>query len=359
MKNRFKVIGLMSGTSLDGLDIACTEFKFTKSGWTFSIIRAETLAYPKKWRELLTHAHKLPAAELMALHGEYGAYLGDACKSFIYRHELSKIDFIASHGHTVFHQPDKKFTFQIGDGSAIHAHAGIPVISDFRSLDVSLNGQGAPLVPVGDKLLFEDYDVCVNLGGIANISRDESRIRIAYDVSFCNMSLNYLMGKEGGKRYDANGETAARGSVDKALLRKLRQVYQPLKRKRTSLGREIFETRIQPLLDDKELTLEDKLATCVESTAIEIVDAIVGPRVKSVLFTGGGVYNAFLMSRVLEHCQDRAELVIPEDDVVQFKEALIFGFLGVLRVMGKANTLRSVTGASRDSSGGVMIGFKM
>lgn len=359
MKNRFKVIGLMSGTSLDGLDIACADFKLASAKWTFSIVRAETFVYPNKWRNSLAQAHKLASADLLALHAAYGAYLGNACKSFLSRNEIGKVDFIASHGHTVFHQPENNFTYQLGDGNAIHAVTGIPVIADFRSLDVSLNGQGAPLVPVGDKLLFQDYDVCVNLGGIANLSRNEGRVRVAYDICFCNMSLNYLIGLKGVKRFDKNGETAATGTVDKILLKKLLQVYQPLKRKRTSLGREIFETRVQPLLDESKLSLEDKLATCVESAAVEIVDAIVGPRTRSVLFTGGGVYNAFLMSRILEHCGDRAELVVPEDDVVQFKEALIFGFLGVLRFLGKPNTLRTVTGASRDSSGGAMFGFKM
>lgn len=356
MKNRFKVIGLMSGTSLDGLDIAYVEFKLLKGKWTFSTLTAETLPYSKNWRESLANAHNASAADLMMLHTHYGAYLGDACKKFITKNKLSRIDFIASHGHTIFHQPEKKFTFQLGDGNAIHAHAGVPVISDFRSLDVALDGQGAPLVPVGDKILFQTYDVCVNLGGIANISRDEGRTRTAYDVCFCNMAFNYLMASV-GKTFDKNGETAARGKVSDPMLKQLRQIYAPLKRKRVSLGREIFETRIKKLLDDESVSIEDKLATCVESAAIEIVEAIVRPRVATVLFTGGGVYNAFLMARILEHCGDRAELVIPEDEVVKFKEALIFGFLGVLRFLGKTNTFRSVTGATRDSSGGVMIGF--
>lgn len=357
MKNRFKVIGLMSGTSLDGLDIAYVEFNFAKGRWTFTIVHAETLTYSRKWRESLETAHTLDSADLLGLHVAYGAFLGDACRSFISKKGLSRVDFIASHGHTIFHQPENKFTFQLGDANAIHAHAGVPVISDFRGLDVALGGQGAPLVPVGDKLLFQDFDVCVNLGGIANISRDEKKSRIAYDVCFCNMSLNYLMGTV-GKRYDKNGETAAAGSVNESLLKDLGRIYQPLKKKRISLGREIFETKIQPLLDDETVPLADKLATCVESAAFEITTAVVGPRIRSVLFTGGGAYNAFLMARILEHCRDRAELVIPEDDVVKFKEAMIFAFLGVLRVLGKPNSLRSVTGATRDSSGGIIVGFK-
>ena len=357
MKNRFKVIGMMSGTSLDGLDIACVEYKLLKTGWTFTIIHAETVPYPKKWHEALANAHTLSAADLLILHGAYGTYLGQQCKEFITRNSLARVDFIASHGHTIFHQPKSKMTFQLGDGNAIYAHAGVPVISDFRSLDVALSGQGAPLVPAGDKMLFQDYDVCVNLGGIANISRDEGRTRIACDVCFCNMAFNYLMAST-GQRFDRGGGRAARGTVDPSLLKQLRRVYQPLKKKRTSLGREIFESNVVPLLDGKELSLEDKLATCVESTAIEIIEAVIQPRVKTVLFTGGGAYNAFLMTRLLEHCGDRADLVIPDDDVVNFKEALIFGFLGVLRFLGKVNTYKSVTGAISDSSGGVMIGFK-
>ncbi len=356
MKNRFNVIGLMSGTSLDGLDLAYSEFRLRENGWRFSIKKAETVPYSTKWREKLANAHILDAAELVSLHCAYGKLLGQLVADFISRHRLSKPLFIASHGHTVFHQPHRGFTFQLGDPSAIHAATALPVIADFRSLDVALGGQGAPLVPIGDHLLFNDYDVCLNLGGIANLSRAKGRKREAFDICFCNMSLNYLMNFK-GKPYDNRGETASKGIINNQMLDALRRIYKPLRKKRPSLGREIFEEAIKPLLDDQNISVEDKLATCVESTAEEIVAAVSEQKANSMLCTGGGAFNSFLLSRMLDKLGDRTAIVVPDDDIVKFKEALVFGFLGVLRFAGKNNCLASVTGAERDSSGGVMIGL--
>lgn len=354
-KSNFKVLGLMSGTSLDGLDIAYCRFTKKASGWTYSIEAAETLRYPASWKQKLSQAQLLVGEELLALDVAYGSFLGKACRDFMSRHGV-KVDFIASHGHTIFHQPARGFTFQLGNGNALYAASGVRVIYDFRSLDVTLGGQGAPLVPAGDKFLFGEYGICLNLGGIANLSMGVKNKRVAYDVCFCNMGLNYLMEKTGAA-YDKGGAMAASGEVNAMLLKQFNKVYAGLRGKRPSLGREIFEGKIKPLLDQERIPLEDRLRTSVESSAQEIAVAIKTVASTEVLCTGGGVFNAFLMSRILEYTADDALLIRPEDTVVKFKEALVFAFLGVLRARGEVNCLKSVTGASKDCSGGVLVGF--
>lgn len=345
----------MSGTSLDGLDIAFCKFSRQKDGWTYAIEEAETVKYSSAWQKKLATAHQLPGVDLVALDHEYGRYLGVTCKSFIDKNKV-RPDFIASHGHTIFHQPSRGFTFQLGNGNALHAATGLPVIFDFRSLDVQLGGEGAPLVPIGDKLLFSEYDVCLNLGGIANLSRDVKNKRMAYDVCFMNMGMNYLAASL-GKAYDHGGRLASAGEVNDQILKKLDKVYARMKTKRPSLGREIFETQIQPILDDSDASVEDKLRTLVESAAKEIAEAVVSTKdVSKVLCTGGGTFNNFFISCLLDHCGDNAALIIPEESVVKYKEALVFAFLGLLRITQQPNCLKSVTGASRDNCGGLMIG---
>jgi len=354
-KSNFKVLGLMSGTSLDGLDLAFCKFTRKASGWTYSIEQAEVKRYPAAWKQKLSQAQLLSGQELLALDVDYGRFLGQACRDFVSKYSV-KPDFIASHGHTVFHQPDRGFTFQLGNGNALYAASGIRVIHDFRSLDVTLGGQGAPLVPAGDRFLFNDYGICLNLGGIANLSMDIKKKRVAYDVCFCNMGLNYLMEKTGAS-YDKDGALAESGEINTTLLKQLDKVYAGLRNKRPSLGREIFEHRIQPLLDNEKIPLADRLRTSVESSAQEIAIAIKGVANTEVLCTGGGVFNAFFMTRLLEHAADHAMLIRPDDTVVKFKEALVFAFLGVLRARGEVNCLKSVTGASKDCSGGILVGF--
>lgn len=346
----------MSGTSLDGVDIASCTFIFDK-GWTFELNAAQTIRYPAAWISKLKNAHTLSAEKLLALDSEYGTYLGSLCHAFSKKNKIKGTHFIASHGHTIFHQPENKFTLQLGNGNALHAATSLPIINDFRSLDVLYGGQGAPLVPVGDQLIFNEYDVCLNFGGIANLSLDYKKKRIAYDVCFLNMGLNYLAQKM-RKPYDANGATASAGEVNNTLLKKLSNVYAGTHGKRPALGREIFENKIQTLLDTKTISTTDKLRTFTESAAQEIVHAILQyGKKKTVLCTGGGSFNSFLLYRMVELAGDEITFVIPENDLVNFKEAIVFAFLGVLRVRNEVNCLKSVTGASRDSSGGVMIGF--
>lgn len=348
----------MSGTSLDGLDIAFCHFIRKPDGWKHAIVKAETIPYPVKWKKMLSATHLLSGEQIIFLDYEYGAYLGNACKEFIAKHNIRGVSFIASHGHTIFHQPQKGFTYQLGNGNAIHAASGLPVVNDFRSLDVRLGGQGAPLVPAGDKFLFSEFEVCLNLGGIANLSVDVQKKRRAFDVCFVNMGLNYLAGKI-GKSYDKDGDLASDGKINLPMAKALTKVYNAFRDTRPSLGREIFEQKIKPLLDNEKIDLRDRSYTFAESSAVEIANVLGSfKRPVSVLCTGGGVYNAHLMSRMLHHVGDEVSLIKPEDDVIKFKEALIFAFLGVLRVRNEVNCLSSVTGASRNSRGGVMTGFK-
>jgi anhydro-N-acetylmuramic acid kinase len=355
-KEKYTVVGLMSGTSLDGLDIACCTFKKKGRSWLYNISASETIRYPESWRKKLSDAHNLPGAALIETDVAYGQFLGKASLAFIKKNNL-RPDFISSHGHTVFHQPAKGFTYQIGNGNAIHAISGLPVVNDFRSLDVIRGGEGAPLVPAGDKFLFQEFDVCLNLGGIANLSMDIKKQRVAFDVCYVNMALNYLAAKA-GKEYDAGGNMASEGEVDKTLLKKLTAIYNRYRKQRPSLGREMFERDIQPLLDQENISLKDRLRTVVESSAREIMDTILShKKYPKVLMTGGGAFNSFLVTCMLELAGDEATLIIPEEEIVKFKEAMVFAFLGVLRVRDEVNCLKSVTGAATDSSAGILVGF--
>lgn len=354
-RGTYRALGLMSGTSLDGLDIACVEFNRGKA-WKYAVRDSITIPYPDRWHERLRTAHLATGAELIQLHADYGAYLGQACTDFIRSRKIKNLDLIASHGHTVFHQPGSGFTFQLGDGVSIHAVTGIPVIFDFRSLDIRLGGEGAPLVPIGDQHLFPEADVCLNLGGIANLSLEVKRQRRAYDICFCNMALNFLA-KEGGDAYDKNGRMASSGMINSALLSRLEAVLQSGNARRQSLGRETFETTIQPLIADQSIARNDRLRTVCESIASEIAGAIpMGKTKRKVLVTGGGARNLFLIERLRQMTSDAATLEIPPPQIIDFKEAIIFAFLGVLRLRNEVNVLRSVTGARRDSSSGTIVG---
>lgn len=346
----------MSGTSLDGLDIAYCVFQKNNDAWSFSLEQAQTVSYSPSWKKKLSQGHLLSASALLALDLDYGEFLGHACSSFITKHKL-KVDFIASHGHTIFHQPGAGFTYQLGNGNALHATSDLPVIYDFRSLDVARGGQGAPLVPAGDKFLFSEYEACLNLGGIANISMDIKGNRKAFDICFVNMGANYLAAKK-GKGFDKGGMIASSGEVNKKMLSALNGIYKKLHAKRPSLGRETFERQIKPWLDKKDISVEDKMRTFIESSANELIQAFPVTNAKTnVLCTGGGAFNSFLITTLLDKLSDTIDLIIPDEEVVKFKEALVFAFLGVLRAQGEVNCLKSVTGANIDSSSGLKIGF--
>lgn len=349
-KNQYFVIGLMSGTSLDGVDIAYCRFIQTDGQWRYEIVNVQTINYNNKWIEKLTNIGKQGAINFVQTHTEYGHYLGELTNNFIKKNNLD-VDFISSHGHTVFHQPEKKITFQIGDGAAIAAKCNLPVVCDFRSLDVARGGQGAPLVPIGDKLLFSEYDHCLNLGGFANTSYDEGGKRIAYDICPVNIVLNKLA-KELGKDYDDKGKTATSGKINVDLLKELNSISFYEKTSPKSLGKEWFTETFFPILSKYNISIQDKLRTVCEHIAVQIANTGTRDQNKTILLTGGGVHNDFLVSRI--KAQSPHKIVIPLKKIVDFKEALIFAFLGVLRMRKEVNCLRSVTGASKDSIGGTI-----
>lgn len=341
-------IGLMSGTSLDGLDICLAEFE-KQDKWAFQILKAKTLPYSEHWENKLRNSIHLSAEDLLALHSEYGFYLGQQVRKFIEQHQLENISLVASHGHTVFHQPKKKFTFQIGDGRAIKLETELPVIYDFRSQDVLMNGNGAPLVPIGDELLFSNYSACLNLGGFSNISLHSVGKRIAFDIAPVNIVLNYLAQKL-DKNFDENGELAEKGKINETLLSKLNALdfYQQPHPK--SLGIEWCNEHIFPALENIE-TL-DALATFTEHTAQQIARVINQYTIKDILVTGGGAYNSFLIEKI--RSKTTAEVIIPEKKIIDYKEALIFAFMGVLRMNNEINVLSSATGSTNDHSSGVI-----
>lgn len=345
----YKAIGLMSGTSLDGLDICFAKFWKENSYWKFEIIKAETIPYPKVLEEQLRNSIYLSSQDLLALHSEYGFYLGEITKDFITKNQLSDIDLIASHGHTVFHQPQRKFTLQIGDGRAIKVQTQIPVIYDFRSQDVLLGGNGAPLVPIGDELLFSDYDACLNLGGFSNISFKINEKRIAFDIAPVNIVLNKLV-QEFGQDYDENGDLSRKGNINPQLLEQLNSLEFYALSHPKSLGIEWCNANIFPLFSGIENL--DVLATFTEHAAEQISKIFNIHQFNKVLFTGGGTYNQFLIEKIKS--KTNTEIIIPEKQIIDFKEALIFAFMGVLRWNNETNVLASATGSSHNHSSGII-----
>ncbi len=350
-KKKYQVLGLMSGTSLDGLDIAGCSFEKTDDNWNFDVHKAHTLPYPQFWKKKLSNAHNLDGLSLIEIHKSYGKYLGEKINEFL-KGSFVEYDLIASHGHTIYHQPEKNITFQIGDGNAIASETGISTISDFRSLDVALSGQGAPLVPIGDKLLFNNYEFCLNLGGFSNISYDYNTQRIAFDPSPANLPINYLMNSL-NKAYDKDGKTGRTGQIDRNLLNKLNGLSFYKQQAPKSLGREWIENEFIPILDSCDIAVEDKLRTVYEHLAIQISKPMENSRTGKLLITGGGAHNKFLIERIKAHTKH--QVIIPSKEIIDFKEAIIFAFLGVLRLRNEVNCLASVTGARKDSSSGSMI----
>lgn len=352
MSQTMTSIGLMSGTSVDGLDVCCATFSCREGRWSFHIDCARGYDYPEELRQKLSRdVQHMSAYEFVAFHSEYGRYLGRRVNEFMAEFGV-KPDIIASHGSTVFHEPAKRIMFQIGDGAAIAAETGIPTVSDFRRLDIMLGGQGAPLVPVGDNLLFGEYDYCLNIGGFSNISWREGDRRIAFDISPVNYVINRFA-RSVGLDMDRDGQIASRGSVNQPLLDRLNALDYYSAPAPKSLGREWVEARVFPLLDGCGLSLEDLLRTYYEHCAVQL--ARVTQPGRSLLVTGGGAYNKFLIARMreLSGCQ----VVVPEPAIIEFKEALIFAFLGVLYMTNQVSCLRSVTGARQDNIGGML--FKM
>ena len=340
MNIKYKVLGVMSGTSLDGIDLAVCTFQKNEK-WEFKIEHTKTIKYSKRWINTLKTLHKKNKEFISKTNIEYAELLAKSINKFL---NNKTVDFIASHGHTIYHQPEKNYTLQIGDGATIANATNIKTISNFRQLDVSLNGQGAPLVPIGDLLLFQEYKYCVNLGGFANISiKEENKIR-AFDICPVNFLLNFIS-QQLGLEFDVNGMNAKKGNLIEALLYKLNNLSFYTKEPPKSLGREWCEKHINPLL--KNYNSIDLLHTLCEHISIQIGSLL---RDESALFTGGGVLNTYLMSRISHY--SKSKIFIPSDKIIKFKEALIFAFLGILKERDEINCLKSVTGAIKDNCGG-------
>lgn len=340
----------MSGTSLDGVDITYCQFQKKEETWKYQIMKGQTIPYSADWQSRLKSVETGNGIELVQMDHEYGHLLGKLTRSFIDENNF-RPDFIASHGHTVYHQPGKKITLQIGKGSAIAAESGYPVICDFRSTDVALGGQGAPLVPIGDRLLFPEYDYCLNLGGIANISYENEGRRLAFDVCPVNMVMNTLANHY-NKSFDENGDMARHGELNHELFRKLNDLEYFHLNPPKSLGKEWVLKEFFPLLEQSGIPVEDQLRSVAEHIAFQVSKAVQPDPARKVLVTGGGAFNRFLMERIQGNCQ--IQIIIPDPDTVIFKEALIFGFLGILRWRNEVNCLKSCTGASQDNSGGAI-----
>ncbi|HNS18407.1 MAG TPA: anhydro-N-acetylmuramic acid kinase [Bacteroidales bacterium] len=348
--NHYTAIGMMSGTSLDGVDVALCRFIENDGQWSFEILDALTYSYPEEWVNPLKGAHEFDALSLSLLHTSYGHYLGSLVKDFINRTQAEPV-LIASHGHTIFHQPEKKMTLQIGSGAALAAETGIPVVCDFRTTDVAKGGQGAPLVPAGDQLLFGSYFYCLNLGGFANISFRKDGRRMAGDIVAVNFVLNALASKL-GYPYDPGGTLARSGNLNEQLLDALNRLgFYDLAFPK-SLGREWVSMNISPLVDHCDLPIADLMRTYTEHASVQISGILDQDVSHRIIATGGGVYNTFLLDLIRSRTVN--PIVIPDDRTVQYKEALIFAFLGILRLREEKNCLSSVTGAGEDSCGGAV-----
>ncbi|MBK5273016.1 MAG: anhydro-N-acetylmuramic acid kinase, partial [Bacteroidia bacterium] len=250
----YRVVGLMSGSSLDGLDIAFVEFHENAGTWSFEIIQADCYNYSNEWVSKLKNAPSLSALDYQLLHVEYGHYIGQQVNHFIEVNNLNyQVALIASHGHTTFHLPSKKMTAQLGDGAAIAAETKLPVVTDLRSLDIAFGGEGAPIVPIGEQLLWNDYDFFLNIGGIANISFNGNTASgsgyIAFDVCPANKVLN-MLAKETGKDFDDEGTIAATGTINTDLLEKLNALDYYQRSYPKSLGNEFGTETVYPMIRD-------------------------------------------------------------------------------------------------------------
>ena len=366
----YNVVGLMSGSSLDGIDIAFVEFSETAGKWNYTIKCAACIEYEIEWIQKLKNAIHLSALDYQLLHTEYGRFIGEAVNNFIEKFQLQhKIDLIVSHGHTSFHFPEKKMTHQLGDGASIAAVTQLPVVSDLRSMDIAFGGQGAPIVPLGEKLLFPDYRYFLNIGGIANVSINSKPTNntdfyshkneiIAFDICAANRVLN-MLANEMGLDYDKDGKLASAGKINDGLLQKLNSLdYYSLpypKSLSNSFGTDI----IYPLIKSFSLKTEDALSTYAEHIALQIKNSLApyfsNTTIQELMITGGGAFNKYLVGRISKHlAQINFEVFIPEDEVVIYKEALIMALLGALRWREQDTVLGSVTGATRNSIGGAL-----
>ena len=348
-KHTYNVIGVMSGTSLDGIDLAYIHFHFD-TRWTFELIKMETFGYSEAWVGILKNLVSHSSEALKAIDVDYTSYLSEVINNFMSRHSITNIDAICSHGHTALHEPNNGITYQIGNQKALAKLTNNIVVCDFRVQDVALQGQGAPLVPIGDALLFPEYDYCLNLGGFANISFEDNGQRLAFDICPVNIVLNYYI-QPLGFAFDDEGKMASLGKVNLKLLEVLNNLeFYNLKHPK-SLGLEWVKKEVLPLIDAYKLETEDILKTFVEHIAIQISNVLIKKENATLFISGGGAFNTYLISRIKAWSPNN-KIVLPSNDIINYKEALVFGLLGVLKIRNEVNCLSSVTGAKHDHSSG-------
>ncbi|WP_282044163.1 anhydro-N-acetylmuramic acid kinase [Winogradskyella flava] len=350
IKCEYKVVAVMSGTSLDGIDLIYASYLYDNQ-LNFKIHLSETVKYPENWKLTLSQLTNNSIEELSGIDNAYSEYLASVVLNFINENKLKDIDFVASHGHTALHQPENDLTLQIGNQQIFADMLKLKVICDFRVQDVASGGQGAPLVPIGDRLLFREYDFCLNLGGFANVSFESHEERVAFDICPVNIVLNHYVSKL-NLEYDDKGHLSSKGYVHSSLLQGLNTIEFYIQEPPKSLGLEWVQEYIIPLIDSCDLQTEDILRTFVEHIAIQI-SRVISKKGKNVLITGGGAYNDFLIGRISE--LSRSKVIIPNKSIIEFKEALVFGLLGVLRERNEINCLKSVTGAKKDHSSGKIL----
>ncbi len=339
----------MSGTSLDGVDLAEIYFSEQSEKITFEIGKTQTAPYSTEWIKKLKNAINYSEKELKVLNSEYTALLGNIIKTFIEQNKIEAVDAVASHGHTILHQPQNGFTLQVGNLPELAQITNQRIVCDFRVQDVALGGQGAPLVPIGDRILFSEYDYCLNLGGFSNISFEENGERIAYDISPVNTVLNFYAHKL-GMEYDDKGRISRSGIFNHELFEKLNSLNFYHKKHPKSLGFEFVKEVIFPITENYEIT--EVLRTFTEHIAFQISKNSKHKNSK-LLITGGGAYNEFLIEQI-QHYLPEKKIVIPEKKIIEYKEALIFALLGYLKLQNRINVLASVTGAKHNHSSGII-----
>lgn len=353
----YRVLGIMSGSSLDGLDLALVEFH-PEGNWSFEVKAAACYPYDAEWTAQLRNATRLSARDYLLLHTRYGHYIGNEINRFIEENQLAfQVQLIASHGHTSFHLPGQQTTAQLGDGAAIAATTGLAVVSDLRAMDLALGGQGAPIVPIGEQLLWPNYPWLLNIGGIANITRNRAGHAAAFDCCPANAILNRLAALE-GLAYDTDGYLAAGGKLQPSLLNLLNQQSYYAEPYPKSLSNDFGKEVIYPLLEASGFSVADQLHTYVVHIATQVAHAVAALEPAAggtMLVTGGGAHNKFLLSKIGEALKPYAiELELPDNTTIDFKEAIVMALFGLLRWREQVNLLHSATGAQKDSIGGAL-----
>lgn len=360
MKN-YHVLGVMTGSSLDGVDIVYTKITASEKKYSYEILMTDCVKMPAKWKLRISQLVLQNAVTYLKTSAFFGQFLGEILLDFITRNQIeNQLDFIASHGQTIFHQPENKFSSQIGDGSVIAAITGFPVICDFRSVDVALGGQGAPVAPIANKLFYPEYSLFLNLGGIGNLAANINGKYVAFDFTAVNLILDKIA-KELELEYDDEGKIAAFGNFSETLFDSLNHSIYYNKSYPKSLSGGWVSKVMLPIISRSPLSHADKLHTVVYHVAYQLKNAISMIEAKEnisfskndkMLATGGGVFNRFLMQIIQEKIG--VSVTIPDHQIIKFNEAVLMALMGVMRVRQETNIMSSVTGATYDTIGGAI-----